>query len=105
MKGQVAEVLGFLDFSPEDLEHEIYGPDTNNFYRNLSIGRCQTDGYHIISKRYLQSPFRDSESYFRILTGLNEDDIHLILKQHISNLKHIKFLQVFTHSKTLLCFF
>ena len=33
---------------------------------------------------YTQSSFRDSESYLRILTGLNEDDIQLILKQYNS---------------------
>ena len=34
--------------------------------------------------KYTQSPFRDFESYLRILTGLNEDDIHIILKQYNS---------------------
>ena len=31
---------------------------------------------------YAQSPFRDFESYLRIVVGLNEDDIQLILKQY-----------------------
>ena len=31
---------------------------------------------------YARSPFRDFESYLRILVGLNEDDIQLILKQY-----------------------
>ena len=33
---------------------------------------------------YTQSSFRDFESYLRILTSLNEDDIQLLLKQYIS---------------------
>ena len=33
---------------------------------------------------YTQSSFRDFENYLRILFGLNEDDIQLILKQYNS---------------------
>ena len=32
-----------------------------------------------------RSPFKVSESYLRIVVGLNEDDIQLILKQYISS--------------------
>ena len=31
---------------------------------------------------YARSPLRDFESYLRIIVGLNEDDIQLILKQY-----------------------
>ena len=41
-------------------------------------------------KFYLQTPFRFFESYLRILTGLNEDDIQLILKQNNSKFKTYK---------------
>ena len=34
---------------------------------------------------YARSPFRDSESYLRIVIGLNEDDIYLERKQCNSN--------------------
>ena len=34
---------------------------------------------------YARSPFRDFESYLRILVGLDEDDIQLILEQYSSN--------------------
>ena len=33
---------------------------------------------------YARSPFRDFESYLRIVVGLDEEDIQLILKQYIS---------------------
>ena len=33
---------------------------------------------------YVNSPFRDFECYLRILTGLNEAEIQLILKQYNS---------------------
>ena len=34
---------------------------------------------------YARSPFIDFESYLRIVVGLDEDDIQLILKQYNSN--------------------
>ena len=34
---------------------------------------------------YARSPFRDFESYFRIVVGLDEEDSQLILKQSNSN--------------------
>ena len=34
---------------------------------------------------YARSPFRDLESYLRIVAGLNEEDIQLIAKQHSSH--------------------
>ena len=34
---------------------------------------------------YARSPFRDFESYLRIVVGLDEDDIQLFLKQYKSN--------------------
>ena len=41
-------------------------------------------------KKYLQTPFRDFESFLRILTGLNEDDIQLIFKQYTSKFSTYK---------------
>ena len=35
---------------------------------------------------YARSPIRDFESYLRILVGLDEEDIQLILKQYNSNI-------------------
>ena len=35
---------------------------------------------------YVKSPFRDFESYLRIVVGLDEDDIQLVLKQYNSKL-------------------
>ena len=34
--------------------------------------------------RYAESPFRDFESFLRLLTGSDEDDIQLIIKQNKS---------------------
>ena len=35
---------------------------------------------------YARSPFRGFESYLRIVVGLDEDDIHLTLKQYNSKI-------------------
>ena len=44
-----------------------------------------TDGYYMLLMGYATSPFRDFESYLRIMVGLGEDDILLILKQYNAN--------------------
>ena len=46
--------------------------------------KSQTDGYFLLLNNYVFSPYRDFERYLRTLTGLNEDDIQLILKQYNS---------------------
>ena len=41
-------------------------------------------GFYLLLRGYVHSPIRDFESYFRILTGLDEDDIQLRIKQNNS---------------------
>ena len=48
--------------------------------------KTSTDGYIILLLGYARSPFRDFESYLRIVVGLDEDDIRLILKQYNAHL-------------------
>ena len=47
--------------------------------------KSSTDGYIILLLAYARSPFRDFESYLRIVIDLDEDDIQLILRQYISS--------------------
>ena len=96
MKDKVAEVLGLSDISPEDLEHEIYGQDNIKIYRKLSTEKSQTDRYSFLLKDYMHLSFRDFESYLKILSSLDANDIQLILKHVIQNLQQIKFLQALT---------
>ena len=51
----------------------------------ISLEKSSTDGYIILLIGYARSPFRDFKSCFRIVVGLDEDDIELILKQYNSN--------------------
>ena len=90
MNDRVAEVLGFSDISPDELNHEMYGPNIIKCNRKILTEKSLTDGYYITLTRYLQSPFRDFESYLRILTGLNKDDIHLIIKLYNSKFETYK---------------
>ena len=80
LKDKVAEILSVSDISPEDLDYEIHGPNIIKTYGKLSTEKSQTDAYYILSNIYLQTPIRDFESYLRILIGLNEDDIQLLIK-------------------------
>ena len=82
MKYWVAEVLGLSDFSPEDLLHEKRRPNIIKIYRKLSTEKGQIDGYYLLLRDYVHSPFRDFESFIRIVVVLNEDDIQLVLKQY-----------------------
>ena len=86
LKDKGAEVLSLSYISPEDLQHAVKGPYIIKTYRKLSIDRSQTDGYHIRILRYAKSPFRDFESYPRILTVLDGDDIQSIIKQFNSKI-------------------
>ena len=81
LRDDIAEILDLSDISPKDLQHGINWPDLIKTYRKLSLEKSQTDGYHMLFIRYSRSPIRDFEIYLRILTGENQDDIQLMLKQ------------------------
>ena len=53
----------------------------------------------------MHSSFRDFESYLRIWSLPDENDIQLILKQFNSKFTTYNFLQAFTHLKIFLKFF
>ena len=61
------------------------GPQIIDAYKRLGSEKLSTDGYIILPMGYARSPFRDFESYLRIVVGLDEDDIQLIFKQKNSN--------------------
>ena len=81
LEDELEEILTILDITSYHLQHEKIGPCINQAYRKLRIEKSSTDGYIILIMGYARSLFRDFESYLRIVVGLNEDDIPLILKQ------------------------
>ena len=57
-------------------------PHIAETYRKLRSDKSSHDGYIILLMGYARSPLRDFESYLRIVVGLEEDNIRLILKQY-----------------------
>ena len=81
------------DITPSHLQHDIIGARIIQNYKNLKSENSSTDGYMVLLLDYARSIFGDFESYLRIVVGLAEDDIQLILKQY--NSKYV------THKITL----
>ena len=84
-KDAVEEISKFPVISPEDLQNDTLGPIIISIYRNLELEKSSTDGCTFLFMTYVVSRFRDFESYLRIGHYINEDDIHLNLKQYNSN--------------------
>ena len=85
LKDELEEILNISHFSPEHLQDEILGPRIFDEFLKLSHEKKNSDGYMILLLGYARSPFRDFESYLRIVVGLDEEDIQLILKQYNSH--------------------
>ena len=83
LKDELEEILKKSDITTKHLRYDIIGPRIIKAYEKLGSGKSSTDVYFILLKGYARSPVRDFESYLRIIVGLDEDDIQLILKQHI----------------------
>ena len=67
------------------MEDETLAPLIIDTYQKLRSDKLSRDGYSVLLMRYATSPFRDFESYFRIVAGLEQDNIQLILKQNNGN--------------------
>ena len=63
------------------LEDETLGPQIAKTYWELRSDKSSHDGYIILLMGYTKLPFVDFDSYLRIVIGLEEDNIRLILKQ------------------------
>ena len=79
---EVGDILGILNITDDHLEDETLAPRIAETYRKLGSDKSSHDGYIISLMGYARSPFRDFESYLRIVIGLEEDEIQLILKQY-----------------------
>ena len=75
LKDELEEIFDFSNITDDHLEDEIIGPRIIETYKKLVTQKRQNDAYIILSNSYATSPFRDSESYLRIVIGLDEDDI------------------------------
>ena len=84
LKDEIEEVLSLSDITPHHLQHGKIGPGIIEAYKKLRSKKSSTDGYTILLMGYARSPFRDFQSYYRIVVGLDEDDIQLISKRNES---------------------
>ena len=82
LKDEVEEILNIPNNTDDHLEDETIGPRIIKTYWEVRSEKSSTDSYIILLMAYARSPFRDFESYLRIVVGLDEDDIRLILKQY-----------------------
>ena len=82
LKDEVEEILNISEITNDHLEYETLAPRIAETYRKLRYHKTSHDGYIIILMGYARSPFRDFESYLRIVVGLEENNIQLILKQY-----------------------
>ena len=82
LRDEVEEILNIPEITDNHLEDETLAPRIAETYWKLRNSKTSHDGYIILLMGYARSPFRDFESYLRIIVGLEEDNIQLILKQY-----------------------
>ena len=82
LKDEVGEILNIPEITDDHLEEEILAPRIAEIYRKLRSDKSSHDGYIILLMDYARSLFREFECYLRIVVGLEEDNIRLILKQY-----------------------
>ena len=85
LKDELEEILNISHITPEHLQDEVLRPRIIDEFYKLSNERKNSDGYMILILGYARSPFRDFESFLRIVVGLEEEGIRLLLKQYISH--------------------
>ena len=85
LKDEFEEILKIPHITIEHLDDEILGTRINDEYIKLSNEKKNSDGYMIFLLGYSASPFRDFESYLRLVIGLDEEDIQLISKEYNSH--------------------
>ena len=82
LKDEIGEILNIPNITEDHLEDETLALRIAETYWKLRSDKSKHVGYTILLTGYANSSFRDFESYLRIIIGLEEDDIHLILKQN-----------------------
>ena len=82
LKDEIEEILNIPSITDSHLEDETLTPLINDTYQKLRSDKSSHDCYIIFLMGYARSQFRDFESYLRIVIGLEEDNIRLILKQY-----------------------
>ena len=82
LKDEVEEILNIPNIKDAPLEDDTLGPQIAKTYWELRSDKSSQDGYIILLTGYARSPFTDFETYLRIVIGLEEENIRLILRQY-----------------------
>ena len=85
LKDELEDIPNFSHITNKHLNDEITGPRIIDEFIELSNEKKNSDGYMILLLSYSASSFRDFESYLRLVVGLDEEDIQLILKEYNSH--------------------
>ena len=85
LKNELEEILNISNTADEHLQDEIIAPRIIQTYKKLETEMRMTDGFFIILMGYARSPSRNFESYLRVVVGLDEGDIQMILKHNNAN--------------------
>ena len=85
LKDELEEILNIPNITDKHLNDEVLGRRIIDEFIKLSHEKQNTDGYLLLLRDYSMSLFRDFESYLRIVVGLDEEDIQLILKEYNSH--------------------
>ena len=85
LKDGLEEILNIPHITPKHLQDDEIGPRIIDEFYKLSHEKKNSYGYMILLLGYSRSLFREFESYLRIVVGLDEEDIQLILKQYHSH--------------------
>ena len=85
LKDELEEILNIPHITIEHLDDEILGPRIIDEFIKLSNEKKNSDGYMILLFGYSASSLRDFESYLRLVVGLDEEDIQIILKEYNSH--------------------
>ena len=85
LKDELEEILNISHITIEHLDDEILGPRIIDEFIKLSNEKKNTDGYLILLFGCCASSFGDFEGYLRLVIGLDEEDMQLILKEYNSH--------------------
>ena len=85
LKDELEEIFNIPHITIKHLDDEILGPRITDELIKLTNEKKNRDGYMILLFGYCASSFRDFESCLRLLIGLDEEDIQLILKEYNSH--------------------
>ena len=85
LKDELEDILNIPHITNKHFDDEILGPRIIDEFIKLSNENKNSDGYMILLFGYSASSFRDFGSYFRLVDGLDEEDIQLILKEYNSH--------------------